>query len=844
MTEDKIKPAVSIRAMAFDPKFPSSLLLSSKTLKSSKEKFVTFRADDGIGCNAEETSALMGLLDARDDYIKNGKCNSKSLNALYRRELVTCIVAWETRFRNGGTEASAKEGERKEDELLNLELLRMTHTIAHLSEIFLLQDLVGEDPNKNTAGIVTSNTVRYLRWNHIDDATETIQTSLPADMDINGLLSLNQPEYFVQSTSNEHNVEGLTPYWLLLRKLVLHGRLNEAWSVLSNHSACRRCARVGMDNKDNCKAYMDPSVEEDAEAFGLIESLLLSAPLPGGRDVCNDTFGENVENDALRECVNGIPLSAYRLWDDNTNNGGDLWGEGFNFHAAMSYYKAWKASLSQMVKSNVYIQNLTRRLPMLHKCLWNILLGTSITYTEDDSWSERLVGELLYTRPNIKKEDMHVRAKAAMKTCITGDKEAIHLQEIIVSVMRGNTGSVVRALHGLGGGSGAALPATMLALLCNIFAEISIIEAPSLSYDLPTEFLLSASSAILSSFTTQNHADTGVSLSTRLLQPYIKPKNVRICAHVAESLERHRPKSDAEAMILLKMCRDTLCRGSRRIMDACDSLSFSRHIYYKETGKIGLSTYWLLRGVECASLFGTKKEKEGKKMISSTSCFRHIVNACYQSSLNILKALVDDSLDEQVSLQVKGAQNMVQVITEDEASHIVLSNPSIVLLQHVLKISHNMFEGDRSQIALGITKCLEEQINMDGTVTTLANPTLYGYFFSIAFDILAAEDSMSKSEKVTASFNVHAIHTMMSRYAQFCSMNESGLELDSIRNVTFDDITKTDIHESFGKGLMRAFIVENAEIRNSELNLTATSNLKRTYVNVQQDSDLLLGPSM
>ena len=42
-----------------------------------------------------------------------------------------------------------------------------------------------------------------------------------------------------------------------------------------------------------------------------------------------------------------------------------------------------------------------------------------------------------------------------------GERDA-SLQDIVIAVMRGNAGVVVEALHGLGGGSGAALPATMV----------------------------------------------------------------------------------------------------------------------------------------------------------------------------------------------------------------------------------------------------------------------------------------------------------------------------------------------------------------------------------------------
>ena len=52
--------------------------------------------------------------------------------------------------------------------------------------------------------------------------------------------------------------------------------------------------------------------------------------------------------------------------------------------------------------------------------------------------------------------------------------------------------------------------------------------------------------------------------------------STRICAHVAESLERHYPASDAEVCILMKFCRRSVRFGSRRMIDASESPTIER----------------------------------------------------------------------------------------------------------------------------------------------------------------------------------------------------------------------------------------------------------------------------
>jgi hypothetical protein len=55
---------------------------------------------------------------------------------------------------------------------------------------------------------------------------------------------------------------------------------------------------------------------------------------------------------------------------------------------------------------------------------------------------------------------MHVRATTAMQKL--GASANTGFDEVILSVMKGDAGRAVEVLHQLGGGSGAALPATMV----------------------------------------------------------------------------------------------------------------------------------------------------------------------------------------------------------------------------------------------------------------------------------------------------------------------------------------------------------------------------------------------
>ena len=143
----------------------------------------------------------------------------------------------------------------------------------------------------------------------------------------------------------------------------------------------------------------------------------------------------------------------------------------------------------------------------------------------------------------------------------------------------------------------------------------------------------------------QNHNNIGIRLSTKLLQPHITPENMQVTSHVAAMLNRHWPKTDAEVRGLLAICMDAVERGSFRMLDACESLCFSRSLFYtRKGGALESAAYWLLRGIECATKLGADKREENggvgiRTDVTRSMCYRRLTKLCVDMSTDLLKFL-------------------------------------------------------------------------------------------------------------------------------------------------------------------------------------------------------------
>jgi len=506
---------IDVKVVAWDPKSPATLLVptivendsegaGTDQNKNSNMVMNYTLCDNGSGCNTFESSAIMNLLDARDaslDELKSSSTNGarrhyilRQLSAQYRRALDICIGEWSEDF-DKRKEMSMPE-KQEQEEAVALYLLRATAAITHLSEIFLLLPRSQEGHNglidhmgysgyqngvMNLPGAVTADTVRYLRKHHFSDIEDTFGPSVIEDL--YQLWTPDQNSY----DSSEGNI-----YWEVLEAYMVRGCLEDAWALLSHHSIVRRFVEMEEDqfseqqNDSNTSAtppnsYRTASLVEDREGFKALRDVLLSAPLPGSRnDNSDEGFDDkntNTDDDEIEstgnnnhisaadeEFIEGISTSAYRLWETgDTSRPGDYY-VNFEPHAASQVHKYWKQAIGQ----NPPLQRLRKRIPQLNRLL--ALLVGDFRDIQFASWQEEFCAELLYKNPDIQPVDIHLRAAALLQKYESISKNSMNdddgrndaIDEMVLTIMKSNAGEAVKAMHGFGGGSGAALPAVMV----------------------------------------------------------------------------------------------------------------------------------------------------------------------------------------------------------------------------------------------------------------------------------------------------------------------------------------------------------------------------------------------
>ena len=214
----------------------------------------------------------------------------------------------------------------------------------------------------------------------------------------------------------------------------------------------------------------------------------------GDEEHTTDNYLENIDENF----IDGVPRNAYLLWESLPRranrlrtlryqrdlrrcgkwhgNANDrelefvLLPESYQSHVALNTFQTWQVA----VRANAFpggidnrsgggvLDALFRRFPALQQIL-SILVGVIPPIIANDpylSWSESLLMELLYSRPDIMPENIALRANVAMSR---GGANKHNLEEIILSVMNGSAGQVVETMFSLlGGSSGAALPATVV----------------------------------------------------------------------------------------------------------------------------------------------------------------------------------------------------------------------------------------------------------------------------------------------------------------------------------------------------------------------------------------------
>jgi hypothetical protein len=549
----------------------------------------------------------------------------------------------------------------------------------------------------------------------------------------------------------------------------------------------------------------------------------------------------------LRKC--GLP-------SDESDHSPSVLPEVYQPNSALSIFHTWQ----EVIKREAFpsssggfglggghghggaLDALFRRFPPLQQIL-SVLVGKVPPNIANDpslTWSESLLMELLYSRPDISPEDIAARANAIMSRKGDGSKHA--LDEIILSIMSGSAGQVVETMFSLcGGSSGAALPATVTSLLCNLLIEagcISTEEVNSSSVDIQTELLILAAEAILSSFSVQEQSNVGVRAAVRLLLPHAPPKRIdgkvvyepRISATIAEAISHRLPETDAEARDILRLCEEAIRLGSVRIADACESMAFSRASFHRSQGHLHREVYWLLRGMEIQSneLPPQFQRKFG------FACRRHFDALCEKSANDLISMLAattygtdgESKLEEEAFVSVlQAARNVLEAVIQDEdMASLLKGHMEANLLKYVVDIALADALGDTSKMASDIVRCLEERCltgdEYGGVVSTLANPKMYADLLHISAAILHKEESLFNGtmESTKCAFSVHGMHILMARLTQVLSWEGITTSSSAIPKTPSKE-RKEYFHAmrlTLCKGLMRAFA--SAQTNSSENN--------------------------
>ena len=381
----------------WDPSSSVTILVPGISRDDNTMSMNAVYCSTGVTCNPFETKALFEVLDYREDFqswvIENPDAANatviqklRTLSSSYRKAVYGCLTSWQA-------PTAGKEKKSLPELPLAMELLTCMSAVMHLSQIFLLpypdttavRNTNGEEEisllSNTTPGSLTADTVRYLRAHHLPHKLNALRSNDDFDNDselretFDQMLSSDQPEYWGVMTENE-----FSPFWKLVRSLVSRGCLKDAWDVLSHHSS--RC--------------------NNREGFLHLRAILLSAPLPGGRDDKFDydfqIFSESNDNEEEDLIIGDIPYNAYEGWgctsrcatfENHTNAGG---GKATGLRSAKSFYSTWSNHVRIAMESGLK-DGLLHRIPELRWAVFDVISGSSDSF---DGWAEALCAELLY----------------------------------------------------------------------------------------------------------------------------------------------------------------------------------------------------------------------------------------------------------------------------------------------------------------------------------------------------------------------------------------------------------------------------------------------------------------
>eukprot|EP00590_Aulacoseira_subarctica_P008785 CAMPEP_0172427998 /NCGR_PEP_ID=MMETSP1064-20121228/44441_1 /TAXON_ID=202472 /ORGANISM="Aulacoseira subarctica , Strain CCAP 1002/5" /LENGTH=858 /DNA_ID=CAMNT_0013172519 /DNA_START=74 /DNA_END=2651 /DNA_ORIENTATION=- len=843
----------------------------------------------GVTCNPFEIKALLEVLDYREEFQSWVIENPDAANATVIQKLRTLSSSYRkavirlSYFLAAPTAGKEKKFLSEFKSPVAMELLTCMSAVMHLSQIFLLpypnttavRNINGEEEisllSNTMPGSLTADTVRYLRAHHLPHKLNALRSNDDVDDDkelcetFEEMLSSDQPEYWGVMTENE-----FSPFWKLVRSLVLRGCLKDAWDVLSHHS----------------------SRSNNREGFLHLRAILLSAPLPGGREDKFDygfqIFSESNDDEEEDLIIGDIPYNAYEEWGctsrhatfENHNNDGG--GKAAGLRSAKSFYATWSNHVRIVMESGLK-GGLLYRIPELRWAVFNVISGSTDSF---DGWAEALCAELLYVHPMIRPEDICIRTQVAMD--LYGDKndENFYVNMLILSIMKMDAGCAIDALHKFGGGSSAALPTTLTALFCDLLVLAGCIPKKIVTsstigkmkdddgilnrkiINLRKYLFLSAAWACEACFRATDDEDdeVGVRFASRVL---MLEGTSQARSALLEILGRCMPASDAEATAWLSLVASSLSVAGDDLSEISSLIALSRARHYLENSQPGGAAFWMLRGAEAENChLSAKKCTNNSRGIATIKLGAY----CVQLASDLLKSVVSPTTMEEtlVTNRLLIAQEVVRSIGQDDAISTSIDGitmSAFSFLCNVTDLCSALLQQKYRDVGSKICSCLVDRPAEDAVTTTLplAHPTFWLDLFSVAYNILKTDELIADQEQ-KPSFDVDGIHILMTRLklleSSFHGDNEffRGQYNDEIKSIDntqrqlggscIDSLfTFPEMRLLLERGLMRAFVE-----RNSYRKLAAVADKKQKFKEasafhapsllggLEESIDLLLGP--
>lgn len=411
-------------------------------------------------CNKHEKTALIKIIQANEAYHKEndktGLVPCKELLRQCRQALHDCLLEWKPEIEQNVTDSTDKmtayEKQLEETNKENYELLKVTYSALHLSDVILpllptpaLTTDYRQDPF-GMAGAASANFVRYLRANHMTSA-EFIEDDIPA------MLQSTQPDQYGDGTL----------YWRYVETLVVRGLLEKAWNLLERHSQYQSAMTFAQTKAQDNNSGIVEIMNQVREDFAVLREVLHRAPLPGGRNDLNDNalVTPQLDNEDMETefDLKGLNVRPSDFFDWEVDTGGNVGDKPLEFspELATRRHNTWQIYVKRKVRHQLPT---SRRLPEIEKIL-SILSGDFSQVAFED-WADQLCADLLYRRPDCRPRDLKALVSRAMREF---DAQDGPFANTIVQITAGNAGTAISTFYMLGAASGAALSTTLVSPL-------------------------------------------------------------------------------------------------------------------------------------------------------------------------------------------------------------------------------------------------------------------------------------------------------------------------------------------------------------------------------------------